>query len=149
MADVHTYYLTVPAAAIDANGHVGNVEYLRWLMDAAEDHATCVGWPTDRCRAQGATWVVRRHEIHYLRPAFAGERLAVQTWVASLSRAQSQRQYRIWRPADAAELARGATDYVFFDLERQRPRLIPRELITAFPIAGVEPSAPPPAPDHA
>jgi acyl-CoA thioesterase FadM len=32
------------------------------------------------------TWVVLRHEVDYLRPAFEGEEITVRTWEASGAR---------------------------------------------------------------
>ena len=35
MPQIYRYELTVPEDALDENGHVNNVEYLRWMLDAA------------------------------------------------------------------------------------------------------------------
>ena len=34
---VHTF--TVPPEAIDVNGHVNNLEYLRWMQEVATRHS--------------------------------------------------------------------------------------------------------------
>jgi acyl-CoA thioester hydrolase len=132
----------VPSAAIDANGHVGNLEYLRWMQDAAVAHSDAVGWTTERYRALGGTWVVRGHRIEYRQPAFEGQELVVQTWVTGFGRVQSQRRYRVWRPADRAVLAIGETDWVFLDLAKGRPRSIPEELAASFSAYGIEQDPP-------
>jgi acyl-CoA thioester hydrolase len=59
--------------------------------------------------------VVRSHRIDYLRPAFAGDRVRVLTWVADFRRAFSLRRYRFLKAADDTLLAKGETDWVFFD----------------------------------
>jgi acyl-CoA thioester hydrolase len=132
----------VPPEAIDANGHVSNLEYLRWMQDAAVAHSDAVGWTAERYRALGGTWVVRGHRIEYRQPAFAGQELVVQTWVTGFSRVQSQRRYRVWRPADRVVLATGETDWVFLDLAKGRPRSIPEELTASFPAYGTEQDPP-------
>src|SRR5437763_12949602 len=101
MAERFVYEFDVPASAIDANGHVNNVEFVRWMQEAAVRHADERGY-TAATKAAGATWVVRSHQIQYVRPALAGDRVEVLTWVADLSRAFSLRKYRFVRISDGA-----------------------------------------------
>ena len=56
MSPVHEYKLSVPAAAIDGNGHANNVEYVRWMADAAKSHANACGGSGVVMRL-GAAWV--------------------------------------------------------------------------------------------
>jgi acyl-CoA thioester hydrolase len=127
----HTYEIEVTAAAIDAVGHVNNVEYVRWMQDAATSHSDAVGC-TSATRAAGAAWVVRSHRIEYLRPAFAGDRVLVRTWVADMRRAASLRHYEFARASDGAVLARGETDWVYVEASTGRPRSIPGPIRALF-----------------
>ena len=43
MAQIYRYELTVPEDAVDVNGHVNNLEYLRWMQDAAILHSDSQG----------------------------------------------------------------------------------------------------------
>ena len=140
MAVVYEYDVVVESSAIDANGHMNNVEFVRWMQEAATRHADAAGC-TAATREAGATWVVRSHHVEYLRPAFVGERLRVLTWVADFRRAFSLRRYRFTRPADGAVLARGETNWVFVDAATGRPKSIPAELQGMFelPPEGWEP----------
>jgi acyl-CoA thioester hydrolase len=140
VVEPHVYDLLVPADAIDANGHANNVEFVRWMQDAAVHHADARGL-TEGTKRAGATWLVRSHHVEYLRPAFAGERLRVLTWVADFRRAFSLRRYRFTRPADGALLARGETNWVFVDVATGKPKSVPAELQGMFelPPEGWEP----------
>src|SRR5687768_18244043 len=100
------YEFDVPASAIDGNGHVNNVEFVRWMQDAAVAHSDAVGCTT-ATTAAGATWVARSHHIEYKRPAFAGDRIRVVTWVKNARRAFSLRKYRFERVNDGTLLAEG------------------------------------------
>lgn len=131
MQQIYRYELTVPKEAEDQNGHVNNVEYLRWMQDAAVSHSAAAGLTT-ATKASGATWVVRTHKIEYLKPAFAGDRVVVLTWVSNIRRVQSLRKYRIIRPADKTLLAEGETDWVFIDAQKGTLRSIPKEVKAAF-----------------
>jgi acyl-CoA thioester hydrolase len=121
----------VPASAIDANGHVNNVEFVRWMQDIAIAHADAAGC-TAATQQAGATWVARSHHIEYRRPVFAGERVRAMTWLANVRRSFSLRKYRFERAADGVLLAEGETDWVFVDLQTGRPRSVPEEIRVMF-----------------
>lgn len=134
MVAIYRHDITVPAAAIDGNGHLNNVEYVRWMQMVAIDHAqhtTCAQATADA----GATWFARSHRIEYLRPAFEGEQLAILTWCSEIRKVRAQRQYRFWRWADHTIVATGETDWVFADAQTGRPRAMPAAVANAFETA--------------
>ena len=131
METVYRYTLTVAEANVDRNRHVNNIVYLQWMQDAAIQHAAHAGG-TRLAEALGSTWVVRTHRIEYFIPAFAGDKITVETWVADFRRVRSLRRYRIVRARDGVLLAEGETDWVFVDAKTGRPRRIPEEMVRAF-----------------
>lgn len=131
MQKIYCYEFTVPVEAEDQNGHVNNVEYLRWMQDAAMKHSETVGC-TQATEAAGATWVVRTHKVEYFKPAYAGDRIVVQTWVADFRRVQSLRKYKILRLSDMVLLAEGETNWVFVDAQKGSLRSIPEEVRATF-----------------
>jgi len=124
--------LRVNEESIDVNGHVNNIEYLRWMQLVATGHSDANGWGWRRYRELGSGWVVRSHHIDYLRPAFAGDELLIETWVCDLRRSRSRRRYRFLRATDGAELVRAETDWVFVNLDSGRPVQIPESVFSAF-----------------
>jgi acyl-CoA thioester hydrolase len=140
MSQVYQYELTVPEDTVDVNGHVNNIEYLRWMQEAAILHSDSQGC-TKVTTAAGATWVVRTHRVEYLRPAFAGEQIIVLTWVSNFRRVRSLRKYRIIRVEDNAVLVEGETDWVFVDAQNGRLRSIPQNVIAAFEVLPEEKEA--------
>jgi len=131
MAREFQYEFNVPSAAIDANGHANNVEFVRWMQEAAIAHADAAGC-TAATAAAGATWVARMHRIEYRRPALLNDRLRVVTWVENLRRAFSLRKYRFERVTDGELLAEGETDWVFVDAATGRPRSAPDSIKAMF-----------------
>lgn len=125
----HTVEIIAQPADIDENGHVSNLVYLRWVLEAAIAHSEAVGWPHPRYLQLGAIFVVRRHEIDYLAAAMEGDRVHVATFVEGWSAATSVRKTRIVR--DGKELARCVTTWAFIGLNG-RPRRIAPELVEAF-----------------
>ena len=130
---IYSYEFTVPADALDENGHVNNVRYVQWMQEAAVHHYESIGG-IPLTQAIGATWVVRSHNIEYLRPAFAGDRIEVNTWVVNIRRVRSLRRYRFIRAADGKLLVKGETNWVFVDAKTGVPRLVAAEIIRIFPL---------------
>jgi acyl-CoA thioester hydrolase len=128
---IYTVQFTIPDTAIDQIGHVNNVMYVQWMQELAVSHYEFLGG-TAPMRAAGAIWLVREHHIEYLLPAYAGERIEAQTWVANIRRVRSLRKYRFVRKSDGQLLVRGETDWVFVDTKSGRPRRIPEEVIKVF-----------------
>ena len=128
---IHSYEFTIPDDAVDENGHVNNVMYVQWMQDAAVRHYEAMGG-RQLTLDIGATWVVRSHMIEYLSPAFAGERIKVQTWVVNMRRVRSLRRYRFNRAIDGQLLVRGETDWVFVDAQTGYPRAVPPEVVGLF-----------------
>jgi acyl-CoA thioester hydrolase len=72
-------YFRVRHYEADALGHVNNAAYLHYLEQAAIEHSAAVGYPLRRYQEMGTLFIVRRHEIDYLRPASPGDVLEVVT----------------------------------------------------------------------
>ena len=148
-------YFKVRHYEMDAFGHVNNAVYLHYLEQAAIEHSAAAGFPDERARELGGAWVVRKHEIEYLRPAAAGDVLQVVTWAVEFRGARAYRDYAIFRvnvntetngrdgvPADGflapdqapvdEPLVRARTLWVWADRVSGRPRRIPAELYPAF-----------------
>jgi acyl-CoA thioester hydrolase len=144
IALTHTYQFTVPASAIDGNGHVNNIEYVRWMQDAAIAHSDAVGC-TAATAAHRALWVVRRHNIEYRRPAFVGDVIDIRTWIADCRMVSSRRKYEFVRPADNTLLARGETDWVLLDAATFKPLAIPQDIQDLYNPPGAAGETPPTA----
>lgn len=132
MPAIFEYHLTVPHEAIDGQGHVNNLEYVRWMQQAAVAHSSAQGWTSERYRQLGAGWVVRSHKIEYLQAAFAGDQIVVYTWVSDLRKVRSLRKYKMVRTGDGVTVATAETDWAFFGFEHRVPRRIPTEVAEAF-----------------
>lgn len=125
--------VTVEPGDLDGFGHANNVVYLSWLERVAWAHSRSLGLGMDDYRRLGCGCVVRRHELEYLAPAFAGDRLALGTWVQENDGKLSMwRGYQILRPADGRTLLRGRTHWVCVDLASGRPRRMPPEFVNGY-----------------
>jgi acyl-CoA thioester hydrolase len=132
------YHHTVSPGDIDDLGHAGNYHYIRWMQHAAVAHSTANGWPSERYQELGAGWVVRSHQITYLRPAFEGDELIIRTWVANMKPATSLRRYEISLRSGTV-LARAETDWAFVSYARQKPMRIPQAVAECFEVVASKP----------
>jgi acyl-CoA thioester hydrolase len=131
-SNLYTRRFTVPAEAIDFNGHVGNVTYLQWMIDAAAAHSASVGWDFEACREAGGTWVAKSHHIEYRHPAFENDPLLLETWLDPIGKIKAVRHYRILRESDGTLLCEGETEWIFVDAKSMRPIRIPPRSAEAF-----------------
>jgi acyl-CoA thioester hydrolase len=118
---------TVKPDEIDHQGHVNNVRYVQWIQDVALAH-----W-RDIATAQHlatVTWVVLRHEIDYLSPAFQNEEITACTWVGKATAAKCERFTEIRRGDKILVQARSI--WCALDSKKLRPRRIDKELREKF-----------------
>ncbi len=127
-----TKTFSIPGDAIDELGHVSNLKYIAWMQEIAIQHSAAQGWSVERYLQNGAVWVVRSHFITYVRPAFAGEAITIQTWVAEIKPRSSLRRYLVSRTNDQSVLVEAETNWVYIDRQSGRPLRIPDDLRAAF-----------------
>lgn len=139
MPAVYCHRHEVQEADIDRNGHVNNLRYLQWCVDAAVAHSAAQGWDRDRYLQSGGSWVVRSHQIEYLAPCFAGQRIIVATWVAGFRRIRSLRKYRLLRADDRQLVATAETWWAYVAIPSMAPRRVPADLMNAFELVADEP----------
>ena len=101
-------------------------------VSALVAHSDAAGFDLETYRKEGAVFVVRRHEVEYLRPAYDGERLVLRTWIADWKGASSWRETRVLRESDGLEVVRARTLWVYVDAKSGRPRRIPKAILEAF-----------------
>ena len=119
-------------AHIDRFGHANNVVVLQWVQDIAVAHSTAVGFPLEAYELMGAGFVVRRHQLDYLRPSLRGERLSIRTWVPSAKSVSCERGTEITSMKDGQIVAQAMTTWVFADVGTLRLQRIPDAVRIAF-----------------
>ena len=117
---------------IDGLGHVNNLVYLAWFIEAAAAHSEAAGWPHSRMIKLGEGWVIRRHEIDYLAQVRPEDTVVIKTWIDSAERTSSVRKYEIIRPLDGKTVCRGLTLWVWMNYKAGRAGRIPEEVYKAF-----------------
>lgn len=114
----------VAAEDIDAQGHVNNVAYVKWIQDVAVAHWLSV--TTEETREK-YTWIVIRHEIDYKKQAFENEEVTATTWVGEPTRISWERFTEITRGEDL--LVKAKSVWCLIDRTTQKPSRITEEMI--------------------
>ena len=130
MSGRFTLPITAAVADIDELGHVGNLVYLRWVLEVAMAHSRSLGWDHEQYRALGSVFVVRRHELDYLGQVTVGQTLSAETWVDVWKLASCVRKTELVR--DGKVVARAATTWAMMSFATGRPTKIPDEIRALF-----------------
>jgi len=139
---VYTARWRVRSYEIDQNGHVNNAVYLNYAEALTVEHAEASGYGRAWTEARGGAWVVRRHEVLYLRPARLGDELALTVRVELVRGVRGVRRTTIARAADGEPVAEVWSEWVWLRLGDGRPSRVPGELVdlaagvTAATLAG-------------
>ena len=118
----HTF--RVSSDDIDAQGHVNNVAYVRWIQTVAVAHWLSV---TTEAVREKYTWMLTRHEIDYKKQTFAGDEVTATTWVGEPTRVSWERFTEITRGGELLVKARSV--WCLIDRETLKPTRITTELI--------------------
>jgi len=119
-------------ADIDGLGHVNNIVYLKWMIQAALGHSAALGFDFEAFKKYGGVFVVRRHEIDYLRSAVLGDQLVMYTWSEPMEKSRALRVYHLVRESDQKKMMEAKTFWAFVSPETGKPISIPEELRAAY-----------------
>jgi acyl-CoA thioester hydrolase len=126
---VFTHRIVAPADAIDELGHVNNAVWVRWIQEVALAHWYSVADPAHQ---DDYIWVVVRHEIDYLRPAFEREVLIGRTWVGDAPKGARFDRHMEFVGEDGKVRVRATTIWAIIDKASGRPIRVPAEVVAPF-----------------
>lgn len=126
---VYTRWIEVKKEHLDALLHVNNLQYLHWMMEAAEDH-----WQSRAPREYilQYSWWVKQHHIEYSGQAVEGNNLLLKTWTGEYSGACWWRHYAISLSDTAAPIAAATTQFVLVNRQTGKPQAIRSHLLSIF-----------------
>lgn len=121
--------INIEASDIDMLGHVNNVVYVRYVQEAAVAHWNAAASEEDK---KNYFWVVTRHEIDYIRPAFQKDSVLARTWVGKEEDGLFERHTELLRKADLKLLARARTVWCPINPETMRPTKVSESVYKGF-----------------
>jgi acyl-CoA thioester hydrolase len=126
---VYSKIQLVEKSHLDGLNHVNNVVYVQWIQDIAGAH-----WLSHAPEEikEKVLWVVRRHEIDYKLPCFAGESLSIKTETPKEFKGPLWDRY-VWIYKPDGKLAVSATTtWCLLDHSTGRPLRISPEILNVF-----------------
>lgn len=122
---------------LDSFGHVNNAVYVNYMQEAAIEASADAGFTPQWYREHNASWVIRDLSIRYYLPASYGDELRVTTWISSVRRVSSTREYVIRRASDEALVSRARVNWVYLNRKTSQPTRIPGVITEAFSPTGL------------
>lgn len=129
MRAVFEQAIVATEADIDELGHVNNAVWVQWIQTVAVAHWAAVA---DAGHVDAYFWVVVRHEIDYLRAAFAGDRIVARTWVGEAPKGARFDRHMEFIRADGKVCVRAKTQWAIIDKASGRPIRVPPDVIAPF-----------------
>ena len=129
MSNRFTRPFTAMPEHIDANGHVNNTVWVRWMEDLATAH-----WEADAPaqHIDAYAWVVTRHEIDYRGNVGEGARVMGETIIEEGPRgARFDRHYE-FRDEAGKVLVRAKSTWAIVDRQSARLMRVPAEVAAPF-----------------
>ncbi len=134
---------------VDAWGEVPAQVLAVYIENAAWEASADAGFTDTWYRTLGVAWVIHRLTLVRLGPIGYGDRLTTRTWISSLGRVRSSRDYEMSGPTGLPVLT-GRADWVFIDRVRGVPKGIDRAIVDTFdcgdPTSWLGPSSADPLP---
>jgi acyl-CoA thioester hydrolase len=121
--------LTALPEHIDELGHVNNAMWVQWMEQVAVTHWRSVADPAHQ---EKYFWVVVRHEIDYLRPAFEGERIKARTWAGEKPQGAKYDRHMEFVGEDGKARVRALSWWAIIDKALGRPIRVPAEVVAPF-----------------
>ena len=124
-----SHEVTAKPEHIDELGHVNNAIWVQWIQELAVAHWNAVAAPE---HIEAYIWVVTRHEIDYLRPAFAGDVVIGKTWIEEGPKGARFNRYMEFTDAHGKAHIRAKTTWAMIDKASGRPGRVTEAIAAPF-----------------
>ncbi len=141
---IYTMPLSARLYDLDLRGEVSNATLFRYFEEAAIQASAHAGFDMEWYNSRGQFWVIRTMRLERRAPTCFGDELEIRTWVSSMGRVRSDRNYTLKRSRDGQVLARGTANWVYLDVKTNYPARIAPDIVELF--KNQEPEALPPRP---
>ena len=129
MSNTFSRSFTALPEHIDANAHVNNAVWVRWMEELAATH-----WQQDAApeHVEAYSWVVLRHEIDYRGNVREGAKVTGTTEILEGPRGARFERHFTFTDDDGRVLVRAKTRWAMIDLTSGRPARVPAEVAAPF-----------------
>ncbi|KAB5491881.1 acyl-CoA thioesterase [Flagellimonas hadalis] len=114
---------------LDDLNHVNNIRYVEWIQDISKKHWEQV---TDADIRKEMIWVVRNHNISYLKSAVLGDTVEVTTHIEASKGPLSIRAVEIKNHKTGELMVKSTTEWCLLDAKTFRPKRVPESVQELF-----------------
>ncbi|GAA0267349.1 thioesterase family protein [Alteraurantiacibacter aestuarii] len=129
MSNSFTMKFIATAEDIDANGHVNNTVWVKWMEEVATAHWTRDGDPE---HVAAYAWVVTRHEIDYRGNIREGDKVTALTEIREGPSGARFDRHMTFTNAAGKVIVRAKTTWAMVERETGRLMRVPREVAAPF-----------------
>lgn len=130
--------LTVTLYDLDLRDEVSCATLFRYFEETAIRGSAHLNFTLDWYRARNQFWVIRTLQLERTCAPGYKDALEIRTWVSSMARVRSDRNYEVRRAGDAKIMARAIANWVYVDGAQMLPTRIHPDITAVF-----EPHEPP------
>ena len=129
---LYTHPLTVALTDLDVREEASCATLFRYFEETAMRGSAHFGFDLEWYRARNQFWVIRTIQMERAcAPRYLDE-LEISTWISSLARVRSDRNYLIRRARDGRVMARAIANWVYVDGKQMLPARIPNDIADMF-----------------
>lgn len=115
----HEFFL--PASEVNAYREMPLPRLVTTIIDVATSHANRLGIGFDRMISRGISWVLSRLTIDIIEMPSVGRTYRMDTWVESVSRLFSERDFEMTDTASGRTVVRAHSTWMAIDMASRRP----------------------------
>lgn len=133
MADtLFTFPLTVSLYDLDMREEVSCASLFRYFEETAMRGSAHFGFDLEWYRRHDQFWVIRTMQMERACAPRYLDALEITTWISSLTRVRSDRNYLVRRANDGHVMARGIANWVYVDANLIQPTRIHPDIAAMF-----------------
>lgn len=117
----HTHDFFLTAAECGPQRTMALDKLVELVIDVATEHANKLGVGFDALISQGVAWVLSRLAMEFDTPLELGHSYRMETWVESLNRMFSERNFAFVSCQDKKVIGYARTTWMVVDMETRRP----------------------------
>ncbi len=114
---------------LDELQHVNNIKYVEWVQEMSKKHWLKV---VDEAIRNEMVWVVKNHNITYLKSALLGDAIKATTYIQETKGPLSIRVVELANNKTGELLVKAITEWCLLDAKTFRPKRVPEVIQKLF-----------------
>lgn len=114
---------------LDELNHVNNIKYVEWVQEMSKKHWLKM---VDETIRNEMVWVVKNHNITYLKSALLGDSIKATTYIQETKGPLSIRVVELANNKTGELLVKATTEWCLLDAKTFRPKRVPEVIQKLF-----------------